>query len=36
MCEGFTVGLAGKEPSCQSRRGKRPGLDPWDEKIPWR
>ena len=36
MCESFTVGSAGKEPSCQSRRCKRTGFDPRVEKIPWR
>ena len=29
-------GTSGKEPSCQSRRCKRRGLDPWVRKIPWR
>ena len=26
----------GKEPTCQGRRHKRPGLDPWVGKIPWK
>ena len=25
-----------KEPMCQCRRCRRPGLDPWVGKIPWR
>ena len=29
-------GASGKEPSCQCRRQKRLGLDPWLGKIPWR
>jgi len=29
-------GASGKEPTCQCRRWKRPGLDPWVGKIPWR
>ena len=28
--------LRGKEPSCQWRRRRGPGLDPWVGKIPWR
>ena len=32
---GFPAGASGKEPSCQLRRCKRCGLDPWI-KIPWR
>ena len=28
--------LSGKEPTCQWRRHKRPGFDPWVGKIPWR
>ena len=27
---------SGKEPTCQSRRHKRRGFDPWVRKIPWR
>ena len=33
---GFPGGTSGKEPSCQYRRCKRPRLDPWVGKIPWR
>ena len=33
---GFPGGASGKEPACQCRRHKRPGLDPWARKIPWR
>ena len=33
---GFPGGASGKEPSCQGRRGKRCGFDPWFEKIPWK
>ena len=29
-------GASGKEPACQCRRHKRPGFDPWVEKIPWK
>ena len=29
-------GASGKEPSCQSRRFKRHGFDPWVGAIPWR
>ena len=29
-------GASGKEPTCQCRRGKRCGFDPWIRKIPWR
>ena len=34
----FTIpgGASGKEPACQSRKLKSPGLDPWVRKIPWR
>ena len=28
--------LSGKEPTCQCRRCKRCGFDPWIRKIPWR
>ena len=28
--------LSGKEPSCQCRRVKRHGFNPWVRKIPWR
>ena len=33
---GFQGGASGKEPACQCRRYKRPGLNPWVWKIPWR
>ena len=33
---GFPGGAGGKEPTCQYRRQKRCGLDPWVGKIPWR
>ena len=33
---GFPGGASGKEPTCQCRRSKRGGLDPWVGKIPWR
>ena len=33
---GFPGGASGKEPTCQCRRPKRCGFDPWVEKIPWR
>ena len=32
---GLPGGAAGKEPSCQCRRCKRWGFDPWVGKIPW-
>ena len=31
---GFPGGTSGKEPTCQGRRCKRPGFDPWVGKIP--
>ena len=31
----FAGGSAGKESSCQCRRHKRCGFDPWVRKIPW-
>ena len=34
--EGFPGGANGKEPTCQRRRHKRHGFDPWVGKIPWR
>ena len=34
--EGFPGGTGGKEPTCQSRRRKRHGFDPWVGKVPWR
>ena len=33
---GFPGGASGKEHTCQCRRHKRHGLDPWGGKIPWR
>ena len=33
---GFPDGPSGKEPTCQCRRHKRWGFDPWVRKIPWR
>ena len=30
----FPGGVSGKESACQFRRCKRPGFDPWVEKIP--
>ena len=30
------MGASDKEPTCQCRRPKRPGFDPWVGKIPWR
>ena len=32
----FSGGASGKEPSCQCKRCKRHGFDPWVRKIPWR
>ena len=33
---GLPGGISGKEPTCQCRRCKRQGFDPWVRKIPWR
>ena len=33
---GFSDGASGKEPTCQCRRHKRRGFDPWIGKTPWR
>ena len=33
---GFPGGVSGKEPTCQCRRHKRPGFNPWFRKIPWK
>ena len=33
---GFPSGASGKEPTCQCRRHKRHGFDPWARKIPRR
>ena len=32
----FPGSTSGKEPSCQGRRCKRHGFNPWLRKIPWR
>ena len=32
----FTGGASGKESTCQCRRHKRCGFNPWVRKIPWR
>ena len=34
--EGFPGGISGKEPTCQCRRCKRWGFDPWVRKSPWK
>ena len=33
--QGLAGGASGKEPTCQCRRCKRGGFDPWVRKIPW-
>ena len=33
---GFPGGSDGKESTCQCKRCKRHGFDPWVGKIPWR
>ena len=33
---GFSGGTSGKELTCQCRRPKRCGFDPWVRKMPWR
>ena len=33
---GFPGGTSGKEPTCQCRRHKTHGFNPWVRKIPWR
>ena len=33
-CARFPGGTSSKEPSCQCRRQKRHGFDPWVRKIP--
>ena len=33
---GFPGGTSGKEATCQCRKHKRHGFDPWVRKIPWR
>ena len=32
---GFPDGPSGKETTCQGRKYKRPGINPWVRKIPW-
>ena len=34
--QGFPGGASGREPTCQFRRHRRHGFDPWVGKIPWR
>ena len=34
-CTGFPGGTSGKEPTCQCRRHKGCGFNPWVRKIPW-
>ena len=36
LLRGFPGGTSGKEPTCQCRRRKRHGFDPWVGKISWR
>ena len=36
VTQGFPGGDSGKEATCQQRRSKRLGFDPWVGKIPWR
>ena len=36
MWKSFPGGASGEEPSCQYRRCKKCGFDPWVGKIPWR
>ena len=33
---GFPGGTSHKEPTCQCRRYKKHGFNPWVGKIPWR
>ena len=33
--KGFPDDTGGKEPTCQCRRYKRRGFDPWVKKISW-
>ena len=33
---GFPGGASAEEPTCQWRRHKKRGFDPWVGKIPWR
>ena len=34
--QSFPGGASGKEPTCQCRRHKKHGFDPWIRKILWR
>ena len=36
IMEGFACDASGKELTCQCKRHKRRGFDPWVRKIPWR
>ena len=36
VCMGFLGGASGKESTCQCRRCKRCGFNPWVRKISWR
>ena len=36
VCVGFPHGTNDKESTCQCRRHKKLGFDPWIRKIPWR
>ena len=36
VSRGFPGGASGKEATCQCRRHKRRGFNPWVRKIPWR
>ena len=36
VSEGFPGGISGKKSTCQRRRHKKCGFDPWVRKIPWR
>ena len=36
MCVGLPRWLSSKEPTCQCRKHRRRGFDPWVRKLPWR
>ena len=36
LLKGYPADASGKEPTCQCRKYKRCGFDPWVRKIPWR
>ena len=36
MFRSLSGGTSGKEPTCQLRRHKKSGFDPWVRKSPWR